>query len=70
MIMARAELSLDKSAFSVKSFAEADEEDRAYWHSRSPQERLEALEIMRQLNYDYDPATDRIQRTLEVVEQS
>lgn len=67
--MARVTLSLDKSAFSVKSFAEADEEDRNYWHSRSPQERLEALEIMRQLNYDYDPATDRIRRTLEVVEQ-
>lgn len=68
--MARAALRLDKSAFSVKSFAEADEEDRAYWHSRSPQARLAALEKMRQLNYDYDPAADRIQRTLEVAEQS
>ena len=67
--MAREALRLDKSAFSVRSFAEADEEDRAYWHSRSPQERLEALEKMRQLNYDYDPAADRIQRTLEVAEQ-
>lgn len=67
--MARVELRLDKSAFTVKSFAEADEEDRDYWRSRSPRDRLEALEIMRRLNYDYDPATDRIQRTIEVVEQ-
>lgn len=68
--MARASLGLDKSAFCVKSFAEAEEEDRAYWHSLSPQERLAALEKMRQLNYDYDPAADRIQRTLEVAQQS
>ena len=68
--MARAILKLDKSAFSVKSFAEAEEEDRAYWHSLSRQERLTALEKMRQLNYGYDPAADRIQRTLEVAEQT
>lgn len=57
---------LDRSAFSVTSFAEAEEEDRAYWLSLTPQQRLEALEEMRQLNYVYNPASDRIQRTIEV----
>ena len=30
--------------------------------------RLEALELMRQINYGYDPITDRLQRVLEVDE--
>ena len=60
---------VDKEAFSVlSSFEEADKADKAYWHSKSPQERLEALELMRQINYGYDPVTDRLQRVLEVAE--
>ena len=60
---------IDKDTFSVlSSFEEADKADKAYWHSKSPQERLEALELMRQINYDYDPVTDRLQRVLEVTE--
>jgi len=30
-----------------QSFAEADAELRAYWQSRTPQERMEALEELR-----------------------
>lgn len=60
---------MDKDTFSVlSSFEEADEADKAYWHSKSPQERLEALELMRQINYDYDPVTDQLQRVFEVAE--
>ncbi|MEM7676752.1 MAG: hypothetical protein AAF449_12185 [Myxococcota bacterium] len=65
--MSESHLKLDRSAFSVASFAEAEAEDRAHWLSLEPQQRIEALEAMRQLNYAYDPATDRIQRTLEVM---
>jgi hypothetical protein len=61
---------MDRSAYSVTTFDAAEAEDRAYWHACTPQERIIALEQMRQLNYDYDPATDRIQRTLEVVERA
>ncbi|RIK66450.1 MAG: hypothetical protein DCC65_09925 [Planctomycetota bacterium] len=43
-------------------------DERAYWHSRTPEERLEALELMRQILYGYDPATERLQRVLEIVE--
>ena len=43
---------VDKEVFSVlSSFEEADKADKAYWHSKSPQERLEALELMRQINF-------------------
>ena len=29
---------------------------------------MAALELMRQINYGYDPATERLQRVLEVAE--
>ena len=58
---------MDKSAFSVCTFEEAEAQDKAYWLSRTPQERLAALEYIRQMNYGYDPLTTRIQRVLTVV---
>ena len=61
--------SVDRSTFSISSFAEAKAEDKAHWLSRTPQERLVALEQMRQINYAYDPVSDRIQRSLEVVKR-
>ena len=42
--------------------------DRQYWMSKTPEERFEALELLRQIAYGYDPATARLQRVLEVVE--
>ncbi len=65
-VMADSGLRLDKSTFSVTSFTEAQEQDRSYWLSLRPQERLVALEQMRQINYGYHPASDRVQRTIEV----
>ena len=60
---------VDKGTLSVlSSFEEADAADKAYWHSKTPQERMEALELMRQINYGYDPTTERLQRVLEIVE--
>ena len=40
---------------------EAEREDRVYWHTKTPQERLAAAEQLRQLAFGYDPATARIQ---------
>ncbi len=42
--------------------------DRQYWLSKTPAERFEALELLRQIAYGYNSATDRLQRVLEVVE--
>ena len=58
---------LDKRCFSVAPLSEAADE-KTYWLSRTPAERLEAVELFRQLNYGYDPATARLQRVLEIVE--
>ena len=59
---------MDKTAFSAMSFAEAAEADRTYWWSKTPEERLAALELLRQIHYGYDPATERLQRVLTIVE--
>lgn len=56
---------MDKTAFSVTSLLDESDE-KAYWLSKTPHERLEAMELMRQINYGYDPTTARLQRVLEI----
>ena len=58
---------MDKSVFSIISLSEESDE-REYWHSKTPYERLEAVELMRQINYGYDPTATRLQRVLEVAQ--
>jgi hypothetical protein len=40
---------------------EAELEDRVFWHSKTPAERLAAAEQLRQVAYGYDAFTARIQ---------
>jgi hypothetical protein len=50
---------MDKTAFSVASlFDEPDE--KAFWHSKTPYERLQAVELMRQVVYGYQSSTGRL----------
>jgi hypothetical protein len=58
---------VDRSAFSVVALKEADAADEAYWKSRTPDERFEALELSRQITYGYDPTTRGLSRFFEVV---
>jgi hypothetical protein len=58
---------LDRSAFLVASLDE-DAREQEYWRAKSPGQRMEALELMREIIYGYDPATTRLQRVLEVAE--
>ena len=58
---------MDKTAFSVTTLSEKSG-DKEYWLSKTPQERLAALELMRQINYGYNPANARLQRVLEITE--
>lgn len=60
-------LKIDKTAFSVGSLLDPSDE-KAYWLSKTPYERLQALELMRQIVYGYDPSTTRLQRVFEVVD--
>jgi len=52
---------------SVCSLGE-EADDRQFWLSRSPQERLAAVEFLRVVHYGYDPTTARLQRVLRVAE--
>ncbi len=55
---------IDKNIVSFAKLTDAGDE-KEYWLSKTPGERLEALEFMRQVMYDYNPITDRVQRTIE-----
>ena len=57
-----------RDAFKVASlFDQSDEKE--YWLSKTPQERLEAVELMRQIIYGYDPSTARLQRVFEITQR-
>jgi len=58
---------MDKTAFSVASLRDPPDE-KAYWISKTPRERLQAVELMRQVVYGYKPASDRLQRFFEVAQ--
>ena len=62
------ELHIDKSAFSVTSLS-GESDDRAYWLSKTPEERLRHIETLRRINYG-DQATARLQRVLEIAQRS
>jgi hypothetical protein len=60
---------IQKDAFTVASlFDEPD--DKSYWLSKTPYERLEAVELMRQIIYGYNPSATRLQRVLEITQRS
>ena len=58
---------LDRSAFSVVSLEDSDN-DLDYWLTRTPAERLAAIELNRRMVYGHDRATSRLQRIFEVAE--
>ena len=60
---------LDKKKITISSVT-TESDEIAYWYSKTPQERMEAIEVMRQIIYGYDPATTRLQRVLENTEQA
>ena len=62
------EARVDRSAFSVVSFQEAERVDQEYWRTRTPDERFAALELSRQITYGYDPTARGLSRFFEVVE--
>ncbi len=59
---------IDRTAVSVSNLTE-ERDEREYWWTKSPTELMQALEMMRQITYEYDPVADRIPRILEVLER-
>jgi hypothetical protein len=61
---------IDRTALSVlSSFEEADKQDKEYWLSRTPHERLQYMELLRRINYGSVAATG-LQRVLEIAERA
>jgi len=44
------DLKVDRSTYSVSTLT-ARSDDKVYWHSRTPHERLKQVEILRRINY-------------------
>jgi hypothetical protein len=63
------DFSLDKTVLR-ESTLEAQGDDRDYWFAKSPEERMAALEHLRQVVYGYDADTEGLQRVLTVVERT
>ena len=61
--------SLNKEIVKVTSFNDIAEEKK-YWMSKSPLERIEAIEINRRMIYGRDRVTSRLQRFFEIAELS
>jgi hypothetical protein len=57
-----------RDVFKITSLFEPSDE-KEYWLSKTPEERLEAVELMRQIIYG-DEAAKRLQRVFEVTQRS
>ena len=60
----------DRTGLRVLTFQEAEREDRAYWHARTPLERLRHVEALRELNYGAAVINQGLQRVLAVSERA
>jgi len=59
---------INRKSFTVSTLNETEKSDRDYWLSKKPEERISAVEFLRQLIYNYDPSTERLQRVFETAE--
>jgi hypothetical protein len=58
---------MDKSSFSISDLHDNNDEIN-YWKSKSPQERVQAIEVMRKILYGEDATAARLQRIFEITE--
>jgi hypothetical protein len=58
---------LDKRILKVTALTDMNDE-KDYWLSRTPEERLNAVELNRRMVYGKDRTAARLQRFLEVVD--
>lgn len=60
---------LDRTVLTISGLHDESDE-KQFWLSKTPAERLAALELMRQILYGYEPETaPRFQRVLTVIER-
>ena len=64
-------LKMDRSILEVVDMKTVDDstQDLRFWLSKTPLERLEGIEILRQSFYSYDPISERLPRFFEITGQ-
>ncbi len=60
---------INKSVLEIDDLESSDKSGWRYWRTKSPRERLEAIEFQRQQLFAYDPTTARLQRVLSITER-
>jgi hypothetical protein len=63
------QLEVDKTSMVISSLDEPNDE-LVYWSTKTPIERMVAIELMRQILYGYDPTSTRLQRVLTITQRS
>jgi hypothetical protein len=63
------DIRIDKTVLTVTGLFGTSSDDE-YWLSKTPYERLQAVELTRQIIYGYDPSTTRLQRVLTITQHS
>ena len=61
-------MKLNRKAISTGRLTEESDE-KAYWLSKSPNERVQAIETMRRIIYGNNPSSKRFQRVLEITQR-
>ena len=64
--MATLDQTVNRSAFSVGRVEEQSADYRSYWQTKTPEERIAAIEFLRHTQFGEQAATRRLQRVLEV----
>jgi hypothetical protein len=62
-------LKIDKSFVSVSRLTDIPD-DKTYWLSKTPYERLQAVDTLRRLNYGERQSTTRLQRVFEIAQRA
>jgi hypothetical protein len=62
-------LKIDKSIVSVSRLTDIPD-DKTYWLSKTPYERMQAVDTLRRLNYGERQSTARLQRVFEITQRA
>ncbi len=66
---AASSLKIDKSFVSVSRLTDIPD-DKTYWLSKTPYERIQAVDTLRRLNYGERQSTARLQRVFEITQRA
>lgn len=59
---------IDRTVLTVVGLHD-EPDDKDFWLTKTPTERWQMTEYLRQLNYGYDPSDARLQRVLTVAQR-